>query len=158
MTTWPSTASELRDALWRVHVALVEIRAAAWAGDTCARGALDGLSDALYDLVAKGANAFDARLRAEALFRRATKAAPPGPAVVAASEAVAFARAVAWVTHDLSARVTDLRDLAKATDELEYLPCEFLRLGGAAITSLADPSEPLHVRGLAEQYRLNLPP
>jgi hypothetical protein len=158
VTTWPSTTSEARDALWRVHVALVEIRAAAWAGDPGALRALDGLSDALNDLVSKDASAFEARLRAEVLFRRVAEAVPPGPSVVAAPEAVAFARAVAWVTRNLRAQLTDLRDLAKAADELEYLPCEFLRLGAPAITSLADPAEPLHVRGVAEQYALNLSP
>lgn len=158
MTPWPATDPESREALWRVHAALVEIRATAWAGDTSARGALLGLAEALDELVSQGLGAFEHRLRAEPVFQRALHPAQQGPNAITGAQALAFAVAMAWVVRDLANRASDLRDLAKATDELEYLPCEFLRLGPPAIVMLVDPREPAHIRELAVRYQQHLSP
>lgn len=137
-------------------MALVEIRATARVGDPSARGAMLALAHAVDELVVGGLCAFENRLRAEAVFKRALQPVQHGPNAITRAQAVAFAEAIGWVVRDLATRAGDLRDLAQMADELEHVPCEFLRLGPPAVDALVGPREPAHIRELAVRFHRSL--
>lgn len=165
MTGWPSADGEGRHALWAVHNALVDLRAAARRGDR-PDAVLDGaslLADAIDELLTRGPAGFRSTVSAPPglhLIPGASRAAHAGPEAASGSESRAFAGAVRDVLRELCRRSprASMTEWEAVFDSLEYLPCDLLRTGAAALDGLDDPREPEHTRSLAEHYRTLLDP
>jgi hypothetical protein len=81
-----------------------------------------------------------------------------GPEAISAYEAVALVRAIAAACRELAAQIDQEpnMDLAEALDELEYIPCEFLRLGSAFVTRLSEPGDPQYLIILLQVFEKEL--
>lgn len=122
--TWPTTSEQARRTLWRIHGVLVGVRSRAYRGDPGAFAGFGQLADALDLLVMRGDAAFVDHLRSAKLWIDLGPGTREGTST--AEEAVAFVGALTAVLRGLPVTT----DTARAADELEYLPCELVRLGG----------------------------
>jgi len=123
--SWPTTPEQGRSTLWQVHRVLVQVRSRAYPGDTGAFAGFGQLADALEVLIAHGDAAFVYHLRSAQL--RVDDGPDTREGTSTMEEAVAFVEALTVVLPDLPVTT----DTARAADELEYLPCELVRLGGS---------------------------
>ncbi|MCB9766192.1 MAG: hypothetical protein H6739_40830 [Alphaproteobacteria bacterium] len=153
MTPWPSTPDESHRVLWQIHDAFVLVRWAAYQGHPSTKAAFRILGDALDDLLSVGPDAFEARLASRPdVFYKDSSPAYAGHKGTPA-EARALAAALGQLVHDVACADPDHQTLARIADDLEVLPCEFLRIGPTAIIGLPHPDNTPHVQQLAEAFR-----
>ena len=158
MTPWPTTEDDARKCLWRVHQALVDVRLAGYRRDTVAGDALLALATAIDDLLNAGSASFETRLRS---FGRPFRPTPTGDESLGQAtlrEAEALMKAMSIVMKAVGSGSPEPAEVARVADELEYLPCEYLRIGPTAITDLADAANPAHLQRLAAEFKAFLGP
>ncbi len=144
--SWPTTPERARSTLWKIHWVLVGVRSRACRGDPGAFAGFGQLADALEVLIARGDAAFVEHLRSARLWIYEGPDTREGTST--AEEALAFVGALTAVLRDLPATV----DTARTADELEYLPCELIRLGGTWLLDCDHPDNDPMLRALVRGF------